>query len=125
MYYFKQIEDDRIISVEAKSINEPSSGFVEVTKEEYDTFITSLPTPESEPPRCTYISLLEAVNPTKARPARIKRMWENREYFYDCFVSQTVKDEYEAGKIKVGDYIIVHFDDIGEQIVMAKVFKSW
>lgn len=78
-----------------------------------------------EPPRSTYISTIHAIDVAKARPVRVKRVWEGRDYFYDCFATQTVKDEYVAGKIKVGDYVIVHFDDIGEQIVVAKVFKSW
>ena len=78
-----------------------------------------------EPPRSTHISTIDAIDPAKARPVRIKRVWEGRDYFYDCFATQTVKGEYVAGKIAIGDYVIVHFDDIGEQIVTAKVFKSW
>lgn len=78
-----------------------------------------------EPPLSSHISVLTAVDATKARPARIKRIWEGRDYFYDCFATQTVKDEFVAGKIAIGDYVIVHFDDIGEQIVTAKVWKSW
>jgi len=78
-----------------------------------------------EPSLSTHIATLVAINATKARPAKIKRVWEGRDYFYDCFATQTVKDEFIAGKIAIGDYVLVHFDDIGEQIVTAKVFKSW
>lgn len=81
--------------------------------------------PISEPPRSTHISTIDAIDTSKARPARIKRAWEGRDYFYDCFVTESVKDQYMAGDIVVGDYVIVHFDDIGEQIVTGKVFKSW
>ena len=81
--------------------------------------------PLPEPPRSSHISTLEAVDPTKARPARIKRVWQGIDYYYDCFATQTVRDEFIAAKIVIGDYVIVHFDDVGEQIVMAKVFKSW
>jgi len=77
------------------------------------------------PPRSSHISTLEAVDPTKARPARVKRVWNSKNYYYDCFATQTVRDEFIAAKIVIGDYVIVHFDDVGEQIVMAKVFKSW
>jgi hypothetical protein len=88
---------------------------------------TDEPTPvaQTEPTRSTHIATLESVDPTKARPARIKRVWEGRAYHYDALVTQTVKDEYVAGKIKVGDYLIVHFDDMGELVVTAKIFKSW
>lgn len=78
-----------------------------------------------EPPRSSHISVLEAVDPTKARPAQIRRKWRGNDYYYDCFATQTVRDEFAAGKIVAGDYVIVHYDDIGEQIVIAKVFKSW
>jgi len=81
--------------------------------------------PEPEPPRSTHISIIDAIDPSKARPVRIKRTWEGRDYFYDCFVTESVKDQYLAGDIAAGDYALVHFDDIGEQIVTAKVFKSW
>ena len=84
-----------------------------------------LPKVEPEPPRSSHISTLESVDPTKARPARIKRVWQGKDYYYDCFATQTVRDEYVAGKVAVGDYMIVHFDEVGEQIVTAKVWKSW
>jgi len=79
----------------------------------------------SSPPRSTHVSVLTAVNPSNVRPATIKRTWNGQDYFFDCFVTQTVADEYVSGKIKLGDYVLVHFDDIGEQCVTAKVFKSW
>jgi hypothetical protein len=83
------------------------------------------PVAQTAPPQSTHIATLESVDPTKARPARVKRVWEGRDYYYDSLATQTVKDEYVAGKIKVGDYLIVHFDDIGEKVVTAKIFKSW
>jgi len=81
--------------------------------------------PEPEPPRSTHISTIDAIDVAKARPVRIKRTWEGNNYFYDCLATETVKDQYVAGKIAIGDYVIVHFDDIGEQVVEAKIFKSW
>lgn len=81
--------------------------------------------PEPEPPCSTHISTIDAIDTGKARPVRIKRVWEGRDYFYDCLVTESVKDQYVAGDVKVGDYVIIHFDDIGEQVVTAKVFKSW
>jgi len=78
-----------------------------------------------EPPKSTHISTLVSVDVTKARPANVKRVWEGRDYFYDCFVTEAVKDQYLAGQIIIGDHLLVHFDTIGEQIVTDKVFKSW
>lgn len=78
-----------------------------------------------EPPCSTHISTIDAIDTAKPRPVRIKRVCEGRDYFYDCLVTESVKDQYVAGDVKVGDYVIVHFDDIGELVVTAKVFKSW
>lgn len=78
-----------------------------------------------EPPPSSHISIIDAIDTSKARPVRIKRVWEGKDYFYNCLVTESVKDQYIAGDVKVGDYVIVHFDDIGEQVVTAKVFKSW
>lgn len=81
--------------------------------------------PRTPPSLSTHISIIEAINTSKARPVQVRRTWEGKDYFYDCLVSESVKDQYLAGDVAVGDYVIVHFDDIGEQIVTAKVFKSW
>lgn len=81
--------------------------------------------PTPEPPRSTHISVIDAIDTAKARPVRVKRVWEGRDYFYDCLVTESVKDQYLAGDVAVGDYVIIHFDDIGELVVTAKVFKSW
>ena len=86
---------------------------------------TDFPPELPEPPRSTHISTLVSVDATKSRPAKVKRVWQGNDYFFDCLATQSVRDEYRAGKIQVGDYLIVHFDEIGEQVVTAKVFKSW
>lgn len=78
-----------------------------------------------EPSLSTHISIIDAIDTSKARPVRVRRVWEGKDYFYDCFVTESVKDQYLAGDVVVGDYVIVHFDDIGELVVTEKVFKSW
>lgn len=80
---------------------------------------------ETEPPLSTHISVLVSIEVGVKRPAKVKRVWEGRDYFHDCFVTENIKDQYLAGDIKVGDYLLVHYDPIGEQIVTGKVFKSW
>lgn len=50
MYYFKQVKNGQIVSVEAKSVNSTSPNFVKATKAEYDDFIASLPPPEPPKP---------------------------------------------------------------------------
>jgi len=79
----------------------------------------------SAPPPSTHISQLVSLYIVAERPARVKRVWEGREYLVDCLVSMTVFNEFGEGRLVVGDYVLVHYDDMGEQIVMGKVFKSW
>lgn len=51
MFYYKQVENGKIISVEAKSRDIISPHFVKTTKMIYDNFIASLPIGEPEPER--------------------------------------------------------------------------
>ena len=51
MYYYKQVEGNKIISVEAKSKDSVSPGFVKITKAIYDSYLVSLPVVEPETPR--------------------------------------------------------------------------
>ena len=51
MYYFKQVKDGKMLSVEAKSGDVVSKNFVKATKDEYDNYIAQLPSLPSEPPR--------------------------------------------------------------------------
>ena len=84
-----------------------------------------------EPPRSGHPAQLVSVSAGVARPARVKRIWNGQEYFYDCLVTEAVIDQYQAGSIVVGDYLWIEFlsdtEDIGggEQIVIAKVRKTW
>lgn len=126
MRYWKRInQGGSTETIESYSHKLDIEGAIEIDKQEFDSFIASLPVPVPEPPRSNHISTIDAIDTTKTRPVRIKRVWKGNDYFYDCFVTESVKDQYVAGDVAVGDYVIVHFDDIGEQIVTAKVFKSW
>ena len=80
--------------------------------------------PDPEPPRSTHVSTLIAIDTSAVRPARVKRVYMGIDYFYDCFVTENVKDQFLQGDVQIGDFVLVHFDD-GEQVVTNKVFKSW
>jgi len=86
-----------------------------------------LPDPPTEPPYSTHIGQITGIDPTKAKPATIKRLWEGQEFTYDCLVTQDIRDQYAEGKISIGDFVLVHFFDDGKivAIVMQKVFKTW
>lgn len=125
MRYWKRVQGGITTAVESYSHDLDVEGAIEIDKAEFDAYIASLPPVAIEPPCSSHISVLVAVDATQTRPAKVKRVWQGRDYFYDCFATQTVKDEFVAGKIAIGDYVIVHFDDMNQQIVTAKVWKSW
>ena len=71
MYYFKQVENGNIISIESKNVDVKSPGFVKATKAEYDGFHASLPpTNLVEPPR----DLLAEIDELKARLDKITKI---------------------------------------------------
>ena len=38
---------------------------------------------------------------------------------------QDLVDAHVAGKLGIDDFVLVHYDDIGEQIAMMKIYKTW
>ena len=70
MYYYKQLKDGKIVSVEAKSLRAISPNFVEATEVEYDNYIASLPVVEPEPLR----DLAAEIDELKARMDKITKV---------------------------------------------------
>ncbi len=102
MEYWKKVDQDgNILTVEGHSYPHKVPDAVRITKEEYDAFISSLPKVEPEAPSSTHISTIVAIDTANARPVRIKRVWEGRDYYFDCLVTESVKDQYLAGDLAV------------------------
>lgn len=78
------------------------------------------------PPLCTHWAVIENINPGEEKPIRVKRAWGDKEYIVDCYVTEAVKDQYLAGDIAIGDYVLVQFLDDSQDraIVFAKVLKG-
>ncbi len=64
MYYYKQVANGGVVSVEAKSKDISSPSFVKATKSEYESYLASLPpSPVPEPSR----DLLKEIDELNAR----------------------------------------------------------
>ena len=89
--------------------------------------IISNPEYKPKPRLCTHWAIVDSFNADTDRPLRVRRTWRGYEYEVDCYVTQTIKDQYLVGKITVGDLVLVEFleDKADRAIVFAKVFKSW
>jgi len=57
----------------------------------------------------------------------VRRTWEGVDYVLDCYITQHVKDEWLAGNIAIGDYVLVEYldQDLNKAGVLAKVVKTW
>jgi len=69
MYYYKQVRNKAITSVESKSVDAASPDFVKATKKEYDTFVISLPVAKTEPTR----DLTAEIDDIKTRLATLEQ----------------------------------------------------
>jgi len=83
------------------------------------------PTPPPEPPKSTHYARITGFAPAAVRPLSVVRTWNGQDFPYDCFVTQDLVDAFIAGKLVIGDFVLVHFDDCGEQIAMMKIYKTW
>ncbi len=82
---------------------------------------------ETMPPLCTHWAVIDSFDIGQVKPMRVRRTWKGVEYTVNCYVTDGIKDQYQAGDIAVGDYVLVEFleDDADKAIVFAKVFKTW
>ena len=83
--------------------------------------------PRFVPPIYGCWAILEAVNVTGVKPATVRRTWEGTDYVLDCYITQHVKDEWLAGNIAIGDYVLVEYldQDPNKAGVVAKIVKTW
>jgi len=79
----------------------------------------------TEPPRSTHFARITGIDVNALRPLSVVREWNEELYYYDCFVTQDIVDGYLSGKIGIDDYVLVHFDHIGQQVAMSKIYKTW
>ena len=89
--------------------------------------IVSNPDYKPRPPLCTHWAMIDSFHPSEVKPMRVKRSWRGYEYQVNCYVTETIKDQYLAGDIKGGDFVLVEFleDSADKAIVFAKVLKTW
>ena len=93
---------------------------------ELDGLKVRFPTPVvSQPPRSTHFARITAFNTTAVKPLSVVRTWSGKDYYYNCYVTQDIVDAYLAGKLRIGDYVLVHFDDSGVEVATQKIYKTW
>ena len=80
-----------------------------------------------EPPLCTHWARVGSFDIGQEKPIRVTRVWDEKEYSVNCFVTEAVKDQYLSGDISIGDYVLVEFleDRADRAVVFAKVLETW
>ena len=83
--------------------------------------------PKFVPPVYGCWAILTAVNVSAVKPATVSRTWQGTTYVLDCYITQHVRDEWLAGHIAIGDYVLVEYldQDPNKAGVIAKIVKTW
>jgi len=123
-------EEDIALTALAIEVREP-------TPEELAQFEALPKPPEPTPSMSTHPARIDAINPGAIKPATVTRifltedgfttLWNGKEWQYDCYVSQSVVDEWQAGKIAVGDFVLIEFleGDVTKPLLTLRIYRSW
>lgn len=83
-------------------------------------------------PWSDHIGKLIDIDPSRAKPAQVRRFYMGNTYDFWCLVRQNVVDEYIAGDLAIGDWVTVSFieempytTEYHVAIVTGKVYESW
>ena len=83
-------------------------------------------------PHSEHIGKLTAVNPALAKPATVTRRYMGINYDIQCFVTQSIVDQWQAEDLGIGDFVLVSFIEESPNgvekhvaIVTDKVYESW
>lgn len=93
---------------------------------ELNTFIENTTLPLTILENATY-AIVEDFNASAEKPLKVKRTLAGTDYQIWCYVSESVKNDYIAGTLQIGDVVIVIFvdKDITKPLAQQKVYKSW
>ena len=78
------------------------------------------PNYKPSPPSSIHQAVVLAIDATSPMPVKVKRVWSGYEYISDCSVVQSVAPA--QGKLKVGDIVLVLYDETAP-IILDKVFR--
>ena len=77
--------------------------------------------------RSQHLAKIKSIDVTKPKPIIVTRTYEGLDFDIPCIVTQDIKDQFVAGKIAVGDIVIVTYCEgrYDQAIIQSKVFRSW
>jgi len=73
-----------------------------------------------------FFATIESINPENEKPLRVKRTFQGSEYHINCYITFTIKQGLTAGKIVVGDKVLIGFvdADISKPLAIDKLIVT-
>jgi len=74
-----------------------------------------------------YWAKVKGFNAAATKPLVVERTHRGATHTIDCYVTTQVKDEYQAGTLTVGDYVIISFidGDPEKPCAILKAHETW
>ena len=74
-----------------------------------------------------YWAKVRSFSAGSVRPLRVGRIYRGQEVETNCYVTERIRELYQAGKLAVDDYVLVQFvdGDPDKPIAVEKAYKSW
>jgi len=75
----------------------------------------------------TYWAKVKSFSVGVEKPLKVGRDFKGAEVEIDCYVTERIKELYQAGKLAAGDYVLVQFidGDSDRPIAVEKAHKTW
>ena len=75
----------------------------------------------------TYWAKVRSFNAGSVRPLRVGRIYRGQEVETNCYVTERIRELYQAGKLVADDYVLLQFvdGDPEKSIAVEKAYKTW
>lgn len=74
-----------------------------------------------------YWATVTAFNPAAEKPLMAERTYKGNTYVINCYVTEDLVEQYQAGKLQIGDFVTIIFvdGDSDKPLATQKVHKTW
>lgn len=106
------------IGCQIRLLVEPSQAFLD--RQASNSF------PEPRPPLSTHTGQIISADLGTEKPLKVRRVWEDRNFDYDCYISEELALLWQADKLHTGDIVVVEFlnQDELSPIATLKVHRT-
>lgn len=75
----------------------------------------------------THWAKVDSFDPTGEKPLIVLRLWNGAWRPIACYVSEILRERFQAGELVVGDFVLIDFvgGDINKPLAITEIFKTW